>query len=54
MTTDEMFDVLLETLGAEDFLNELVKALNSDEQRENFEFIARMRDIELDDSESED
>lgn len=54
MTTDEMFDVLLETLGAEDFLNELVKALNSDEQRENFEFIARMHDIKLDDSESED
>ncbi|WP_373160248.1 hypothetical protein [Bifidobacterium pseudocatenulatum] len=54
MTTDEMFDVLLETLGAEDFLNELVKALNSDEQRENFEFIARMQGIELDDSESED
>lgn len=54
MTTDEMFDVLLEALGAEDFLNELVKALSSDEQRENFEFIARMHDIELDDSESED
>lgn len=54
MSTDEMFDVLLETLGAEDFLNELVKALSSDEQRENFEFIARMYDIELDDSESED
>ena len=35
MTTDEMFDVLLETLGAEDFLNELVKALSGDEQREN-------------------
>ena len=33
MTTDEMFDVLLETLGAEDFLNELVKALSSDELR---------------------
>lgn len=54
MTTDEMFDVLLETMGAEDFLNELVKAMSSDEQRENFEFIARMWDIELDDSESED
>lgn len=54
MTTDEMFDVLLEALGAEDFLNELVKALSSDEQRENFEFIARMQGIELDDSESED
>lgn len=54
MTNDEMYDVLLETLGAEDFLNELVKALNSDEQRENFEFIALMQGIELDDSESED
>lgn len=54
MTNDEMFDVLLETLGAEDFLNELIKALSGDEQRENFEFIARMQGIELDDSESED
>lgn len=54
MTNDEMYDVLLETLGAKDFLDELVKALNSDEQRENFEFIARMQGIELDDSESED
>lgn len=35
------FDKLLDSLGAETLLDNLVQALTADEQRENFDYIAR-------------
>lgn len=47
------FDKLLGSLGAETLLDNLVQALTADEQRENFDYIARCFDIDLSDYESE-
>lgn len=47
------FDKLLDSLGAETLLDNLVRALTADEQRENFDYIARCFDIDLSDCESE-
>lgn len=47
------FDKLLDSLGAETLLDSLVRALTADEQRENFDYIARCFDIDLSDCESE-
>ena len=41
------FQTLLDELGAERLLDELVEALSSDELLENMEFIARMTDVDL-------
>lgn len=55
MFDNEMaFETLRDIMGDHDLLTALVAALSTDEQRENFEFIARMQGIELDDSASED
>ena len=47
------FDKLLDSLGAETLLDSPVRALTADEQRENFDYIARCFDIDLSDCESE-
>lgn len=47
------FDKLFDSLGAKTLLDSLVLALTADEQRENFEYIARCFDIDLSDCESE-
>lgn len=39
------FDKLLDSLGAETLLDNLVLALTADEQRENFDYIARCFDM---------
>ena len=42
MLDDEpAFDKLLDSLGAETLLDNLVRALTADERRENFDYIAR-------------
>lgn len=41
------FEILLEVMGAEALLDDLVEALSGDELLENMEFIARMQDINL-------
>lgn len=47
------FDKLLDSLDAETLLDNPVRALTADEQRENFDYIARCFDIDLSDCESE-
>lgn len=47
------FDKLLDSLGTETLLENLVLALTADEQRKNFDYIARCFDIDLSDCESE-
>lgn len=47
------FDKLRDSLGAETLLDNLVRALTVDEQRENFEFIARCCGVDLSECESE-
>lgn len=42
-----------DSLGAETLLDNLVQALTADQQRENFDYIARCFDIDLSDCESE-
>ena len=54
---DEMFGAILEELGAKTFLDDLHQALSVDERLENYRYIARMRDIDLqgiEDEEGED
>lgn len=46
--TDEMIDRLLEILGPETLLEDLLVALSTDQVEEHLIFIARMRDIDLD------
>lgn len=46
------FGKLLDSLGAETLLDNLVQALTADERRENFDYIARCFDIDLSDCES--
>lgn len=41
------FEILLDVLGAEQLLNELIDALSGDELLENMEYIARMQDVDL-------
>lgn len=49
----EMMNKLIENLGVEKALEELVDALSDDEMRSNFEFICRMNDIPMDEEEEE-
>ncbi len=42
------FETLLNVLGSEYLLHELVEALSGDELLENMKFIARMEDVDLD------
>lgn len=42
-----MEEKLLEELGEKTLLDALLLAMNSDEKKENFEFIARMYDIDF-------
>lgn len=53
LTNELAFDKLLDSLGAETLLDSPVRALTADEQRENFDYIARCFDIDLSDCESE-
>ena len=43
----ENYEHLVEILGAKWVLEDLIRAMSVDEQRENFEYIARMQDIKL-------
>lgn len=43
----DMFVKLYDELGADEFLNSLYLAMSTDEAVANFEYIARMHDIEL-------
>lgn len=47
------FETLRDSLGAETLLDNLVRALTADEQRENFEYIARCYGVDLSECESE-
>ena len=47
------FNKLLDYLGEETLLDNLVQAQTADEQRENFAYIARCFDIDLSDCERE-
>ena len=42
-----MYETLKEELGAEVLLEDLYQALSTDELEENFEYIARVREIEF-------
>ena len=54
MFDNEMaFETLRDFMGDSDLLDALVKALSADEQRENFEYIARCFDVDLSECESE-
>ena len=43
----DLQELLLENMTAEELLTELVSAMSDSEARENFEYIARMNDIEI-------
>lgn len=47
MDTETMFEDIKETLDAETLLDELSRALSSDELHECLEFIARNHDIDF-------
>lgn len=47
MQVHEMYEAIKEAIGAEAFLDALYRAMDTDEAYENFEFIARMNDIDL-------
>ena len=47
------FDKLRDALGAETLLDNLVRALTADEQRENFDYIAGCYGVDLSECESE-
>ena len=49
----DKFDKIIEALGVEGALNNLLKALSEKEKTENAEYIARMWDIELENLKSE-
>lgn len=51
---EKLYDALLDRLGAQKFLDELVAALSTSEQLESFEWIARCYDIDVDEDEDED
>jgi hypothetical protein len=42
-----MYETLKRELGAEELLEDLYQALNTDELEENFEYIARQRDVDF-------
>ena len=46
---DRLTELLMELLGSETLLNELLQALTSDEVAENLEYIARSYDISTED-----
>lgn len=48
MEKNEMMNKLIENLGVEKTLEELVNALSDDEMKSDFEFICRMNDIPMD------
>lgn len=43
----DMYETLLEYMGAETLLSELMQAMSSQEARENLEHIAQMHDIRV-------
>lgn len=47
MTRFEMLEILIEELGVELALDELVNALSDDEMESNFDYICRMYEIEI-------
>lgn len=49
-----LFEEMLDKMGAEKLLEDLAFALSDDELEDNMRFIARMNDIELDEDEDED
>lgn len=49
-----LFEEMLDKMGAEKLLEDLAFALSDDELEDNMRFIARMNDIELDEDEEED
>ena len=51
MTGYEKFEKLIEVLGVETVLDDLLQALNSNELEENAEYIGRMRDVEFEEVE---
>lgn len=46
----DKLDILKEFLGADDLLDELLRAMSTEEANENFDFIAQMHDISFDPS----
>lgn len=46
MRNYDLFDKLRETLGDEELLNNLMKAMSQDEMNDNLEYIAKMWDVE--------
>lgn len=48
-----LFEEMLDKMGAEKLLEDLAFALSDNELEENMRFIARMNDIELDEDEAE-
>lgn len=48
-----MMNKLIESLGAEKALEELVDALSNEEMQRDFEFICRMKDIPMDEEKEE-
>lgn len=49
-----LFEEMLDKMGAEKLLEDLAFALSDNELEDNMRFIARMNDIELDEDEEED
>ena len=47
-SVDQMEDIILETLGAETFLDALIKALDYDTKRDMYEYIMRCYEIPFD------
>lgn len=45
-------EVLYDTLGVEEFLAELIRAMGVEELLENYEYIIRMHDLEVFDNEN--
>ena len=43
----DLQELLLENMTTKELLNQLVSAMSDDEARENFEYIARMNDIDI-------
>lgn len=46
---NELEEKMIEYLGKEELLNSLLLAMSEEEKRENFEYIARMYDIDIND-----
>ena len=47
----DLQELLLENMAASELLNELVSAMSDEEAKENFEYIARMHDIDIEEEE---